>query len=222
MKKTIAITAGVLSIFTAGWLIGKIDNQSGGETRPPLSLSSEATDRANSHSLDPATKKNQAALLSPAQLQTQALVSEIQAALGEGTAIRKAKLLPILERSTELPLSKELVGALQEVLDAGDMEEGQYVLSLMEQREEKASVAFLVKALDHPQSEIAERALFACEAVGGTVFADANAAREWAVSWQPDPQRAALFAPKSEQDVDAASIRPGPQNRASNEKTPEK
>lgn len=212
----------MLCVFAIGWMIGQSKQQGGGETSPPSSREIARPVEENTADKNPSSPKNTNAATSPADEKTRSLVNEIHSAMGEGAEQRKAKLLPILERSTELPLSRELLATFQEVLDGGDLEEGQYVLSLMEQREEKASVAFLVKALEHPQAEIAERALFACEAVGGTVFADAQAARQWAESWQPDPQRAALFAPKSQQDVEASSVLPGARQRNSTQKTPEK
>ena len=86
----------------------------------------------------------------------------------------------------------------------------------MEQREEKASVDMLLHAARHENPDVADRALFALEAVAGTVFKNPEEAATWAATWQPDPERAKLFAPDAltvEESPDGTAPRaPGPRS----------
>lgn len=221
MKKT-AIAVGALCLLAVGWFSGRQSKTGGEGSSPPIVITRSPNEKNNSASESTKPTADQLSASSPYQLRTQSLITEIQSVLAEAPELRNTKLLPVLERSTQLPLSKELIAVMQEVVDQGDLESSQYVISLMEQREEKMSVDFLVKALSNPQDEISERALFACEAVAGSVLADAQAARQWAATWKPDPQRTDLFAPDAQQDIVPSSILPGPRNHTNAEKTPEK
>ena len=84
----------------------------------------------------------------------------------------------------------------------------------MEQREEKASVEMLLHAANRQNPDVSDRALFALEAVAGTVFKNLEEAQTWATTWKPDPERAKLFShtPENAEDApNATDIRtPGP------------
>ncbi|MFN9026899.1 MAG: hypothetical protein ACK5VX_11990 [Akkermansiaceae bacterium] len=111
-------------------------------------------------------------------------------------------LLRALEETTKLPLRKDLLDAMRSIIDEGEIESSHYLLSLMEQREEKASVDMLLHAAKHQNPDISDRALFALEAVAGTVFKNLEEAETWAATWKPDPERAKLFAdePQTEEE----------------------
>lgn len=111
-------------------------------------------------------------------------------------------LLKALEETTKLPLRKDLLDIMRNIIDEGEIESSQYLLSLMEQREEKASVDMLLHAAKHQNPDISDRALFALEAVAGTVFKNLEEAETWASTWKPDPERAKLFAagPQAEEE----------------------
>jgi hypothetical protein len=113
---------------------------------------------------------------------------------------RNASLLKALEQTTKLPLSKVLLDKMRLIIDEGEIESSHFVLSLMEQREDKLAVDLLLHAADHKDPDVANRALFALEAVAGTVFKDRDEAAKWAATWQPDPERVKLFAPVQENE----------------------
>ncbi|PAZ05216.1 MAG: hypothetical protein CAK88_09045 [Verrucomicrobiia bacterium AMD-G2] len=72
-------------------------------------------------------------------------------AWGKPKPVRTAELLSALEEVTTVPLTKELLAVMRQILDGREIDEVDYLLSVLEQREEKASVAFLADALDHPR-----------------------------------------------------------------------
>ncbi len=132
---------------------------------------------------------------------------------------RNASLLKALEQTTKLPLSKVLLDKMRLIIDEGEIESSHFVLSLMEQREDKSAVDLLLHAAGHQDPDVADRALFALEAVAGTVFKNRDEAAQWAATWQPDPERVKLFAPVQENEA-AAPITPdtrlpGPRSKAS-------
>lgn len=113
---------------------------------------------------------------------------------------RTAPLLKALEETTKLSLSKGLLDEMRRIVDEGEIESSHYVISLMEQREEKSSVDFLLHAATHQNPDVADRALFALEAVAGTVFKSREEAAKWAENWQADAERVKLFAPSQEKE----------------------
>lgn len=141
---------------------------------------------------------------------------------------RTAPLLKALEQTTKLPLSKVLLDKMRLIIDEGEIESSHYVLSLMEQREDKSSVDLLLHAAAHQDPAVADRALFALEAVAGTVFKNRDEAATWAATWQPNAERVKLFAPVQENEEEAPTAAdtrlPGPRAKASKSTTqnPEK
>lgn len=131
---------------------------------------------------------------------------------------RTPELLRSLEQWTGTELQPEQVAVFDKIMEQGDYEECAYVLSLFEQREERASVAFLVKQLDHPEQDIRERALMACEAVAGSALPSVEAAKNWAKDWQPDPAVAELFRRSQSADERAGNESIGPRKRVSGKK----
>jgi hypothetical protein len=222
-KRTWLIVAVVLTVFGAGWWGGQMMN------RPASSASQFAETTQQDGKVSPitasreGTARNNAtapAVKTPAN--AEAVIQDIRSAMGLAAQDRANRLPKALEKITSIPLSAAVLATLQEVIDAGELNECNYVISLMEQREEKQSVAFLVKTLDNPHSEVQERALFALEAVAGNVFATPDAAKEWAATWKPDPQRAKLFSPEGIDDeaVNSSMKIPGP--RGKTQENPEK
>jgi hypothetical protein len=121
---------------------------------------------------------------------------------------RSTPLLKALERTTALDLSPELLGLMRGIIDEGDLDSSHFILSLMEQREEKSSVDLILHALDNPNPDIADRALFALEAVAGNVFKSRDEATAWAANWQPDQSREKLFSPDNSRQDETQSPQP--------------
>lgn len=136
----------------------------------------------------------------PGDAAQQQIIRNLREAMSLPKETRTRPLLKALEDTTKLPLSKKLLDVMREIIDAGDVESSHYLMSLMEQREEKASVEMLLHAAGHQNPDIADRALFALEAVAGTVFKNHEEAQTWAARWKPDPERAKLFAPVPENE----------------------
>jgi hypothetical protein len=72
----------------------------------------------------------------------------------------------------------------------------------------------LLHAANHQNPDVSDRALFALEAVAGTVFKNLEEAQTWSATWKPDPERAKLFSPtpeNAEEAPNASDFRtPGP------------
>ena len=131
---------------------------------------------------------------------------------------RSSELLRSLEQWTASDLQPVHLKVFSEILEQGDYEECSYVISLLEQREEPASVGFLAKQLAHPKQDIRERALMACEAVAGTVFSSEEEAQQWAKHWQADPAVAELFRQNLRTDESSENQPTGPRRHASTNK----
>jgi hypothetical protein len=146
------------------------------------------------------------------------IMGDIRNAMALPKDSRTAPLLKALEQTTKLPLSKVLLDNMRLIIDEGEIESSHFVLSLMEQREDESAVELLLHAAGHQDPDVADRALFALEAVAGTVFKNREEAAKWAVTWQPDPERVKLFAPVQENEAAApmtADTRlPGPRSKA--------
>ncbi len=222
-KKTWLIAAVVVTVFGAGWWGGRMMN------RPASSSSQYVETSQKDGKVSPTSvgregigKNNSTVPAVKTPANAEAVIQDIRSAMGLAPQDRANRLPKALEKITSIPLSTAVLATLQEVIDAGELNECNYVISLMEQREEKQSVAFLVKTLDNPNSEVQERALFALEAVAGNVFATPDAAKEWATTWKPDPQRAKLFSPEGIDDeaADSSMKIPGPRGKA--QENPEK
>jgi hypothetical protein len=163
----------------------------------------------------------------PADPVQQKIIRNLREALLLPKESRTAPLLKALEETTKLPLRKDLLETMRSIVDEGEIESSHYLLSLMEQREEKASVDMLLHAAKHQNPDVADRALFALEAVAGTVFKNLEEAETWAATWKPDPERAKLFAPVQENNedgptpVDSRIPGPGSQPSKAAEQKPE-
>jgi hypothetical protein len=115
----------------------------------------------------------------------------------------RAILVQRLQHETRrLAFTKALLDELRSIVSEGEQVSSHFVLSLMEQREDKAAVAFLLETASHPNADIADRALFALEAVACKVFNDRTEAAAWASTWQPEEDRVRLFAPNQAQAND--------------------
>lgn len=134
---------------------------------------------------------------------------ELTIALQGDVPARTPALLNALEKMLSAEFTPDWAATIDKVLEAGDTEECQYVFSLLEQREDVASVNYLAKLLDHPQEEIRDRALMACEAVAGQVLSSVEHAKNWAISWQPDPEKQKLFSNHTTEEGTTNVSRPG-------------
>jgi hypothetical protein len=201
MKHKVLLAAGVIVIFAAGLYVGdkragasNAGSQSRGEPSTAKTPEKSGTVQQNA---EPLSETTTAPSRNSYESQASQRVSmAILQAFGKPKPERTAELLTALEELTKVPLTKELIDTLKQILDGGEVDETDYVLSLMEQREEKASVVFLAQALDHSQQDVRDRALMACEAVAGTIFTDHESAKAWSQTWKPDPAVAELFSPK--------------------------
>jgi hypothetical protein len=222
-KKTWLIAAVIVTVFAAGWWGGQLMNQPASSTSKSLEAA-KSDGKSTSSELSSETSRTNTISANTAKTpaNAEAVVQDIRSAMGLAPQDRANRLPKALEKITSVQLSTAVLATLQEVIDAGELNECNYVISLMEQREEKQSVGFLVKTLDNDHAEIRERALFALEAVAGNVFATPDAAKEWAAKWKPDPQRAKLFSPEGIDDEESdTSLRiPGP--RGKTKENPEK
>jgi hypothetical protein len=198
-NRMLALAAGIIAVFVAGVFFGKRLGGTAESSATKVLTESSSQSRANTSHGDGAISSTASSSSvekkDSIQLTTEAVIAKIREtrALPEESRIRP--LLHALEETSKLPFSKELLGELRSIISEGERESSHYIMSLMEQREDKASVAFLVEAAAHSSADVADRALFALEAVAGTVFPDRAAAAAWASKWQPAEDRAKLFAP---------------------------
>jgi hypothetical protein len=201
---TFALAAGIAFIFAAGVYLGM--HLAGIGTPASVNSRQQLTGNARSSlihnegvnpvsSQAPSTGKK--VLYDPQQ---EAVLAKIRKTrmLPESSRIRS--LLQALEETSKLTLNKELLDELRSIVSEGERESSHFILSLMEQREDKVSVAFLLETAGHPNADVADRALFALEAVAGNVFHDRADAAAWASTWQPSADRAKLFAPNQAQE----------------------
>lgn len=221
--KWIALAVSAIIIFTIGVMWG---NHMARPNQEMLFDGSSASGNTTStatraENFDQASNKRRAHLIhqpltaNPAQQQ---ILHNLHEALLLPKESRTAPLLKALEETTKLPLTKDLLDNMRSIVDEGEIESSHYLLSLMEQREEKASVELLLHAASHQNPDVADRALFALEAVAGTVFKNREEAATWAAAWKPDPARAELFSPVQEQAEESSntsdSRNPGPRSIA--------
>jgi hypothetical protein len=127
---------------------------------------------------------------------------------------RTPALLAELEKLPKSELTADWIRVFDQILRTGDTEECQYLFSLLEQREDVATVAFVSRQLDHENVDIRDRALMACEAMAGQVFESTTQAKTWSRTWMPDPDREKLFS--SIPDENGTQKLPRPGSRAKN------
>jgi hypothetical protein len=217
--KRIALVLSAIIIFTGGVMWGihmaqpdEDANLAGSTERGKAASNANPSGSANER----ANKKRSQEAKQPlaADAAQQQIIRNLREAMLLPKETRIRPLLKALEETTKVPLRKDLLDTMRSIVDEGEIESCQYLLSLMEQREEKASVDLLLHASRHENPDVSDRALFALEAVAGTVFKSQEDAETWAATWKPDPERAKLFAPvpqKEEESSDATAPRvPGP------------
>jgi hypothetical protein len=203
MKRRLIIGCAAIALFCAGWWAARFQPA-------PHSQGSEAgTLAANG-----AAATVQGVAVSDQRRdsgddRTKLIQSELRAALQGAAPERSPALLAALEKLTTTELTSDVVAVLDRIMEGGDIDECHYLLSVMEQKEDRDSVRFLVKQLNHPDADIRDRALIACESVAGDIFESPEQAREWAEHWTPDPQRQALFSGRMQDDAKPGSIHPG-------------
>jgi hypothetical protein len=199
--KKIALPVSAIIIFTAGVMWGvhmaspdEIATIAGSSpNRKPTTKSiriNTANDKPN---------KKRPGLSEKATTQHQ-IIADLRAAMCMPQEARIKPLLKSLEETSKISLGKDLAEIMRSIVDEGELESTQYLMSLLEQREEKAAIDLLLHAAEHEDRDISDRALFALEAVAGTVFKTKNEAATWAASWQPDPDRVKLFSPDLQND----------------------
>lgn len=213
MQRGLILSLAAVALFGAGWWAANVQRASSPET---MAAAREITTAARpSVSTNPSARAVRAeAKDAPAQV-----MSEVWQLIRNSDApARTPELLRSLEQWTGTELQPGQVAVFEKIMEQGDYEECSYVLSLFEQREELASVAFLVKQLDHPDQDIRERALMACESVAGTTFSSADDAKQWSKNWQPDPAVAELFRRSQQPDEWAGHESIGPRKNVSGKK----
>lgn len=203
-RQWIALALSAIIIFTAGAFWGKRM----GKDQPSLQSASSPgpiTEIASSGGIDRSSgaRPNDDKKSSATNPEQEEIMRKLRDAMLLPQESRTMPLLKALEETTKLPLSKDLIAELRKIVDEGEIESSHYVLSLMEQREEKASIELLLHAAQHQNRDVADRALFALEAVAGNVFKSHQEAAAWAANWRPDPEREKLFAPVSERITDS-------------------
>lgn len=222
-SKMIALTASAIIIFTAGILGGMRlarNNQATQTSESSRQTNTASTAIGSNHTTSVTSDRrpldDKKSL--PASLAQQEIMRNLRDAMLLPKESRNAALLKALEQTTKLPLTKELLEQLNLIIEDAEIESSHFVISLMEQREEKSSVDFLLNASSHPSADVADRALFALEAVAGNVFKNREEAATWAASWKPDPERVKLFAaaqdPEEENPAIIDSRLPGPRAQA--------
>lgn len=206
LLKNWVLAMGVLLIFIAGIYFGKnFQNNHAeepqtakGQKSLPHETSATSANAARSASISAAQKKSG----DPIEPAVQAVLEKIHQAKNLPDGSRTTPLLKALEDTTKLPLTKELLDEFSSIISDGEIESSNYILSILEQREEKSSVDFLLQVSANNNQDVAQRALFALEAVAGTVFPNRDAAVAWAATWVSDPERAKLFSPSQGTDHD--------------------
>ena len=204
-SKRIALAASAIVIFAAGMMGGIGLARPNQDTRIDVSspqgnlkLASNGTANALQRTNDLRSHETIKLLSNdPAQ---EEIMRHIRDAMLLPQESRNLPLLKALEETTKLALSKELLDSMRSIIDDGEIESSHYVLSLMEQREEKSSVDLLLHAATHQNPDVADRALFALEAIAGTVFKNREEATAWSAAWQPNAERLKLFGPKQESE----------------------
>ncbi len=201
-----ALAAGIFTIFAAGVFLGKrmASSANDSNTKPPSEQSHDSRARSN-HLVDASPSSGKAEIprkKAPYDPEQEAVLAKIRKARLNEESTRIRQLTHVLEETKNLELTKALLDELRSIVSEGEQQSSHFVLSLMEQREDKAAVAFLLETASHPNADIADRALFALEAVAGKVFNDRTEAAAWASTWQPEEDRVRLFAPNQAQAND--------------------
>lgn len=198
--KRIALIASAIIIFTAGVMWGihmtqPDENANIAEPSERGKAASTSTHPGSFNERDNKRRSQETKQTLAGDAAQQQIIRNLRDAMVLPEETRIKPLLKALEDTTKLPLSKDLLDTMRSIVDEGEVESCHFLLSLMEQREEKSSVDLLLHAASHQKPDVSDRALFALEAVAGTVFKNHEEAETWAANWKPDPERAKLFAP---------------------------
>lgn len=219
--KWIAFVVSAIIIFTAGVMWGihmaqPDENAHIAESSERGKTASASTHTGNFNERANKRRSNDSQPPLAANAAQQQIIRNLRHAMLLPKETRIPPLLKALEETSKLPLSKDLLDTMRSVVDEGEVESSHFLLSLMEQREEKASVDLLLHAASHQNPDVSDRALFALEAVAGTVFKNREEAETWAATWTPDPERAKLFAPIEPKEEETATVTdprmPGPRS----------
>jgi hypothetical protein len=203
MKRMGLSLLGAVALFVAGWWAARITPSSEGS---PLTQKAESPQRYDA----PSPNSGEGSLVDRTSVSPRARIpQELVIALQGEAPARTPALLNALEKMSFAEFTPEWAAAIDKILEAGDLEECQYVFSLMEQREEYASVNYLIKQLEHPQEDVRDRALMACEAIAGQVFSSTEQVKSWAKTWEPDPDKQKLFTVQPQEEGTSIIARPG-------------
>jgi hypothetical protein len=152
-------------------------------------------------------RSDKGAAFSVNSVRSRVAVEALMQAIQQSAPERSLALIDSLESLALEDFSPALWSAFEQIMNDAHIEECHYLLSIMEQREELAAVKFLLKHLKHPDEDIRDRVLFACESVAGQLFSSQEEVQAWAQEWQPDIDRQRLFLQR-QQDQSAPSARP--------------
>ncbi|MES2980908.1 MAG: hypothetical protein V4727_01230 [Verrucomicrobiota bacterium] len=219
--KRIALVVSAIIIFTAGVMWGihmtqPDENANRADSAERNKTASTSTHPENFNERANKRRSAETTQTLPGTAAQQQIIRNLRDAMLLPKETRIKPLLKALEETTKLPLNKDLLDTMRSIVDEGEIESSHYLLSLMEQREEKASVDLLLHAASHQNPDVSDRALFALEAVAGTVFKNKEEAQTWAATWKPDPERAKLFAPIEQKEEESPIVTdprvPGPRS----------
>ena len=207
MKRGLVIGCAATLLFSAGWWAARLQPADRSKAENPGQIS---IDGVASEASAAVSEQRRADGVSE---RSKLVATELRSALQGAAPARTPGLLAALEKITTTELTSELIAVMDRIMESGDLEECHYLLSVMEQREDRDGVRFLVKQLEHPDEDIRDRALISCESVAGKIFDTPEKAKEWASDWTPDPQKQALFSQRMPDDPSATPLGPGPRSK---------
>jgi hypothetical protein len=154
-----------------------------------------------------ADRSDKGAAITANSVRSRVAVETLMQAIQQSAPERSVALMGSLESLALEDFSPALWSAFEQIMNDANIEECHYLLSVMEQREDLAAVRFLLKHLQHPDEDIRDRVLIACESIAGQLFSSQEEVQAWAQEWQPDADRQRLFLQR-QQDQSAPSARP--------------
>lgn len=208
MKRSAQYAAAAVAIFAAGWWAARNTARQG-----QGNVASHSDARPRNADL-PQAAPVVSNVANSLQGSHTAIPQGLLGVLHDSPPSRTPALLAELEKLPKSELTADWIRVFDQILRTGDTEECQYLFSLLEQREDVATVAFVSRQLDHENVDIRDRALMACEAMAGQVFESTTQAKTWSRTWMPDPDREKLFSSIPDENGTLKLPRPG--SRAKN------
>lgn len=190
--KNVSSIITLLLIFVAGWFAkGAFDRtREKNLAQESAASSSQKNHAASSSSSSPQLSEKQTQALS----ESRRIANTLHDLLQESDESRMPKVNQALEQTIKVPLTDDLLKAMRKILSDARPNECDYLFSVLENREDIDSRAFMLEAAKtNPDENVRTRALFALEAALGDVFKNVDEAEEALKKWTPDPDRVKLF-----------------------------